>query len=98
MGPNVDKLFLEIAGKPVVVHTWQTFDAARCIDEIILVVRDGHVAVSFRAACDGCGLRAVTFGATVRPRLLRVPGVREVTCESVPLSPRRLDAIAAFAA
>jgi 2-C-methyl-D-erythritol 4-phosphate cytidylyltransferase len=41
MGPNVDKLFLEIAGKPVVVHTWQTFDAARCIDEIILVVRDG---------------------------------------------------------
>jgi 2-C-methyl-D-erythritol 4-phosphate cytidylyltransferase len=41
MGPNADKLFLEIAGRPVVVHTWQTFDAARCIDEIILVVRDG---------------------------------------------------------
>jgi 2-C-methyl-D-erythritol 4-phosphate cytidylyltransferase len=41
MGPNVDKLFLEIAGRPVVVHTWQTFDAATCINEIILVVRDG---------------------------------------------------------
>lgn len=41
MGPNVDKLFLEIAGKPVVVHTWQTFAAAACIEEIILVVRDG---------------------------------------------------------
>ena len=41
MGPNVDKLFLELSGKPVVVHTWQTFDAASCIDEIILVVRDG---------------------------------------------------------
>jgi len=41
MGPNVDKLFLEIAGKPVVVHTWQRFDTADCIDEIILVVRDG---------------------------------------------------------
>jgi len=41
MGPGVDKLFLEIAGKPVVVHTWQRFDAARCIDEIVLVVRDG---------------------------------------------------------
>jgi 2-C-methyl-D-erythritol 4-phosphate cytidylyltransferase len=41
MGPNIDKTFLEIAGKPVVVHTWQTFDAAHCIDEIILVVRDG---------------------------------------------------------
>jgi 2-C-methyl-D-erythritol 4-phosphate cytidylyltransferase len=41
MGPNVDKLFLEIAGKPVVVHTWQKFGSAKCIDEIILVVRDG---------------------------------------------------------
>ena len=41
MGPNVDKVFLEIAGKPVVAHTWQRFDEAGCIDEIILVVRDG---------------------------------------------------------
>jgi 2-C-methyl-D-erythritol 4-phosphate cytidylyltransferase len=41
MGPNVDKTFLEIAGKPVVVHTWQRFAEAKCIDEIILVVRDG---------------------------------------------------------
>ncbi|HEX4263662.1 MAG TPA: 2-C-methyl-D-erythritol 4-phosphate cytidylyltransferase [Verrucomicrobiae bacterium] len=41
MGPNVDKLFLEVAGKPVVVHTWSRFDQAKCIDEIILVVRDG---------------------------------------------------------
>jgi len=41
MGPNVDKVFLEIAGKPVVAHTWQRFDEARCIDEIILVVRNG---------------------------------------------------------
>ncbi len=41
MGPNVDKLFLEIAAKPVVIHTWKRFDAAKCVDEIILVVRDG---------------------------------------------------------
>ena len=41
MGPNVDKLFLEVAGKPVVVHTWKRFDEAKCVDEIILVVRDG---------------------------------------------------------
>ncbi|HXS68838.1 MAG TPA: 2-C-methyl-D-erythritol 4-phosphate cytidylyltransferase [Candidatus Polarisedimenticolia bacterium] len=41
MGPNVDKLFLEVAGKPVIVHTWSRFANARCIDEIILVVRDG---------------------------------------------------------
>ena len=41
MGPNVDKLFLEVAGRPVVAHTWARFDAASCIDEIVLVVRDG---------------------------------------------------------
>jgi len=41
MGANVDKLLLEIAGKPVVVHTWQRFVEAKCIDDIVLVVRDG---------------------------------------------------------
>jgi 2-C-methyl-D-erythritol 4-phosphate cytidylyltransferase len=41
MGPNVDKIFLEIAGRPVIAHTWQRFAEAPGIDEIILVVRDG---------------------------------------------------------
>jgi len=41
MGANADKLFLEIAGRPVVAHTWQRFDDAGCIDEIVLVVRTG---------------------------------------------------------
>jgi 2-C-methyl-D-erythritol 4-phosphate cytidylyltransferase len=41
MGPNVDKTFLEIAGKPVIAHTWERFANAQCIHEIILVVRDG---------------------------------------------------------
>jgi len=41
MGPKIDKLFLEVAGSPVVVHTWRRFDAARDIDEVILVVREG---------------------------------------------------------
>src|SRR5205807_1988382 len=40
MGPGVDKLFLEVAGRPVVAHTWQRFDNAACIDEVFLVVRD----------------------------------------------------------
>ena len=42
MGAGVDKLFLEVAGRPVVAHTWQRFEAAPCIGEIILVVRDGQ--------------------------------------------------------
>jgi 2-C-methyl-D-erythritol 4-phosphate cytidylyltransferase len=41
MGANVDKLFLAVASRPVVAHTWQRFNDAKCIDEIILVVRDG---------------------------------------------------------
>src|SRR5262245_59620887 len=41
MGPNIDKLFLEVAGAPVIAHTWRRFDEADSIDEIILVVRDG---------------------------------------------------------
>ena len=41
MGARVDKLFLEVAGRPVVAHTWQRFDDAKCIGEIILVVRHG---------------------------------------------------------
>ena len=39
MGAGVDKLFLEVAGRPVVAHTWQRFEDANCIGEIILVVR-----------------------------------------------------------
>lgn len=41
MGPNIDKLFLEVAGRPVIAHTWRRFDASDSIAEIILVVRDG---------------------------------------------------------
>jgi 2-C-methyl-D-erythritol 4-phosphate cytidylyltransferase len=41
MGPNVDKLFLEVAGRTVIAHTWLRFDACSEIDEIIVVVRAG---------------------------------------------------------
>lgn len=41
MGPNVDKLFLEVNGHPIVSYTWRQFEMAREIDEIVLVVREG---------------------------------------------------------
>jgi 2-C-methyl-D-erythritol 4-phosphate cytidylyltransferase len=44
MGPQVDKLFLELGGCPIVAHTWRRFDEAECIDEIVMVVRDGMQA------------------------------------------------------
>jgi 2-C-methyl-D-erythritol 4-phosphate cytidylyltransferase len=40
MGPDIDKLFLEVQGRPIVAHTWARFDQAACIDEIIVVVRE----------------------------------------------------------
>ena len=41
MGPNIDKLFLEVSGAPVVAHTWERFDDSESIDEIVLVIREG---------------------------------------------------------
>jgi 2-C-methyl-D-erythritol 4-phosphate cytidylyltransferase len=38
---GADKLWLEIAGRPVIAHTWKKFNDAKCVDEIIVVVRDG---------------------------------------------------------
>lgn len=40
-GPEADKLFLEVAGQPVVAHAWEAFDASPAVDEVILVVRAG---------------------------------------------------------
>jgi 2-C-methyl-D-erythritol 4-phosphate cytidylyltransferase len=39
MGQTGDKLFLEIAGRPVLAHTWHRFERAEPVQEIILVVR-----------------------------------------------------------
>jgi 2-C-methyl-D-erythritol 4-phosphate cytidylyltransferase len=44
MGPNVDKLFLEIAGRPIVAHAWAVFDSCPLINEIVLVIRPGMEA------------------------------------------------------
>ncbi len=41
MGADIDKLFLEVAGRPIIAHTWARFDSAECIDEIVIVVRAG---------------------------------------------------------
>jgi 2-C-methyl-D-erythritol 4-phosphate cytidylyltransferase len=40
-GPDRDKLFLEVAGRPVVAHTWARFETAPSVDNLVVVVRDG---------------------------------------------------------
>ena len=37
----MDKLFLPVADRPLMAHTWQRFDSAPCIGEIVVVIRDG---------------------------------------------------------
>lgn len=56
MGHGPDKLFLELAGRPVVAHTWGRFDAAACIGEVVLVVRDG-LQEAFRSLAKRCGFQ-----------------------------------------
>ncbi len=42
MGPGQDKLFLEVAGRPVIAHTWERVDRAAEVHIVILVVRPGQ--------------------------------------------------------
>jgi 2-C-methyl-D-erythritol 4-phosphate cytidylyltransferase len=41
---GADKLFLEVAGLPVVGHTWRRFDRHPEIDEVVLVIRKESLA------------------------------------------------------
>jgi 2-C-methyl-D-erythritol 4-phosphate cytidylyltransferase len=56
MGGDTDKLFLPLAGRPLVAHTWRRFDSAACIAQIILVVRDGRQE-AFAGLAASCGFR-----------------------------------------
>ena len=42
MGTSVQKQYLEIAGKPVLYYSLQTFEKSHLIDEVILVVGEGQ--------------------------------------------------------
>lgn len=55
MGPDCDKLFLEVAGQPVVGHTWRRFDHAKEIHDIVMVVRSGMEG-AFEDLAKQCGL------------------------------------------
>jgi Fe-S cluster biogenesis protein NfuA len=49
-------------------------------------IDDGVVTVRFLMACTACKLRPMTLLAAVRPRLLEVDGVKEVTAIGVGVS------------
>jgi 2-C-methyl-D-erythritol 4-phosphate cytidylyltransferase len=56
MGPNVDKLFLEVCGEPIIVHTWRVFDASPQIDDVIVVIRDS-MQPDFKALASKYGFK-----------------------------------------
>ncbi|MFN2350754.1 MAG: 2-C-methyl-D-erythritol 4-phosphate cytidylyltransferase, partial [Kiritimatiellia bacterium] len=43
MGPDVDKAFLSLGSKPVLIHALMAFEKCRDVEEIILVVRKERV-------------------------------------------------------
>ena len=56
MGSDVDKLFLEVLGRPLVVHTWGRFEMIPSVHEIVLVVRPG-MEEAFRELGDRFGFK-----------------------------------------
>ena len=75
MGPGMDKLFLEVAGRPVAAHTWGNFDKAVGIGEIVLVVREGLEAAF--------GEMAKSFGFRKPYRIVAGGKERTVSSQSV---------------
>lgn len=41
MGGQIDKIFLEVDGAPIIVHTWRRFLSLSSVSKIVLVVRSG---------------------------------------------------------
>ncbi|MDE3067623.1 MAG: 2-C-methyl-D-erythritol 4-phosphate cytidylyltransferase [Verrucomicrobiota bacterium] len=68
MGGHGDKLWLEVAGRPVIAHTWQKFNDAACLSRIILVVREGAQA-AFEKLAAQCKFQkpfAIVVGGAAR--------------------------------
>ena len=50
MGPGMDKLFIDVLGRPVVAHAWARMDASPDVDSVVLVIRPGMEAEFERIA------------------------------------------------
>lgn len=68
MGPEIDKAFLSLGTKPVVVYSLLAFEKCRDIDEIILVARKDRIDVARQAArMFGCNkVKKIVVGGTLR--------------------------------
>lgn len=55
MGVSVQKQFLELKGRPLICYTLDQFQAADCIDEIILVTGKEFIEYCRREIAEACG-------------------------------------------
>ncbi|HZH34230.1 MAG TPA: 2-C-methyl-D-erythritol 4-phosphate cytidylyltransferase [Pyrinomonadaceae bacterium] len=67
-GSEKPKQFLELAGKPVVIHTLERFENCAAIDEIVLVLPSSETAIFFELAAkyDLRKLKSIVAGGETR--------------------------------
>lgn len=66
-GSPIPKQFLEIGGKPLLIHTLEKFENCAAIDEIILILSDGETekfARTLETFAFGKSIRIITGGAS----------------------------------
>jgi 2-C-methyl-D-erythritol 4-phosphate cytidylyltransferase len=71
MGRDIEKQFLQLAGKPLLAHTIARFEATSGIDRIVVIVPPGREAFCAQEIVDAEGFRKVTHivtGADTRQR------------------------------
>jgi len=68
MGAGLPKQLLDVAGKPVLRHTLEAFEASAVVDRIVLVMAEGHheAAWSIAKAANVTKLSAVIGGGATR--------------------------------
>lgn len=83
MGMEVDKAFLSLGAKPVVVYSLLTFEKCRDIDEVVLVVRKDRIDAARQAArMFGCNkVKKVIAGGALRQQSV-LNGMAEISAEA----------------
>ncbi len=83
MGPNVDKTFLSLGAKPVLVYSMLAFEKCADVDEVVLVVRKERIETA-RCAAQMFGCKKITrivAGGNQRQQSV-LQGLKDIHAES----------------
>jgi len=83
MGADIDKAFLSLGTKPVVLYSLFAFEKCSDIDEVILVVRKDRIEAARQAVrMFGCNkVKKIVAGGTLRQKSV-INGIKEVDKET----------------